>query len=110
MRGVEVGTADVDLGEREFPAGSAVRVRVLVEEGQAAPRLSVWAQADGAPGYSRGLNSGGETDVVLRGLGPGRFSVTSLPIMGGLPPTRVLHEIEVDGRERSVHQIELDLR
>jgi hypothetical protein len=111
LRGLQIGTDDIDLGQRAFPVGSSVRLHVLVKEGEAAPRLALSAQCSEHPGHTRSLNSGGETDVTLHGLGPGRFGVSWWIISGsGLkrPPAPTI--ITVDGAASTVHEIELDLR
>jgi len=110
LRDIEVSAEDLDLGVREFPIGSSVRVHMLVGLGEAAPRLSVWAHSKNAPVYSRGLNSRGETDAVLRGLGPGSFQVMAMPIMGAMPRTRMSYEIKVDGEATTIREIQWDLQ
>jgi hypothetical protein len=83
-----------------FERGSAVRVRVPVVPDQAAPRIFVSAMKVGAPAYFRSLNSDGENEVVLAGLGPGRFQLSLSTVMPFQAPTR--REIELDGRSELV--------
>ena len=78
--------------------------------GSAAPRLSVWVRPVEPPFYTRGLNSRGEMEATVFGLGAGRFRVVAMPIMGARPGNRVQHEVELDGERGTVEEIELDLR
>ena len=59
---------------------------------------------------SRGLNSDGETEVVLGGIGPGRHRVVVMPVMGGRTGKRVQLEVHFDGDPATVEEIGLDLR
>jgi hypothetical protein len=110
VRGVTFDGADVDLGAQRCEMGSRLHVKALVREGGVAPRLSVWVKSLEPPIYTRGLNSEGETEVFLGGLGPGRHRVMVLPVMEAGSGKRVQLEIEVDGDPSTVEQIELDLR
>ena len=114
-RGVVLGEGVTDLGALETSPGTTVRVRVKTKEGTAAPRLSVWAVHQGEPAYQRGTNSrGGPEDVLVTGLGAGRFRVTAAPIMGALGVggdgrgLRIDQVLEVDGTGEVV--LDLDLR
>lgn len=87
-------------------AGSSVRVRLLVPEGQAPPRIGLFASHLGEPEYGRGMNSRGEAVAVLAGLGPGRFRVSYGKVMGSSRSTE--REVALDGS--SDVELELDLR
>ena len=69
-------------------------------------RYPTWASRIGEPTYRRGLASRGEAEVVLNGLGPGRFRVTGGTIMVG--ELRTLGEVDLDGE--SEKDLTLDLR
>jgi hypothetical protein len=99
---VEVRAGINDLGTAEFPRGSALRVRVPVKEGQAAPRIYVSATREAAPELMRDVNSDGEAEVVLAGLEAGVYTVHLSMIMAR--ERRPDREIEVDG----VRDVELD--
>ena len=75
-------------------------------EGEPAPRIYVHAQGLGEPSYARSINSRGESEVLLSGFGPGRFTVSADPIGSyGNAPKR---ELVFDGINDQT--IELDLR
>ena len=94
------------LAPAAFERGSAVRVRLLVAAGQAAPRVYVSAFHLGAPAYHRALNSGGESEVMLAGLAPGRFRVSASAIMG----RRTIPERDVELDGGSDLALDFDLR
>ena len=103
----DVAVDDVTLLEpATFEPGSAVRVRLLVSPGEAAPRIYVSASHEGLPASFRSRNSRGETEVVLAGLGPGRFRVAAMATMAKqrLPE----REVELDGRSELT--LDFDLR
>lgn len=113
--GVALGEGETDLGVLEPLPGASVRVRIQVREGAEVPRISAWAQHEGEPPYQRGTDSpGGAGDVLVTGLGPGRFRFTAAPILGVLgvggasSGARIDQVLEVDGTEEKV--VELDLR
>jgi RNA polymerase sigma factor (sigma-70 family) len=110
IRDVRIEGEDVDLGIRRCETGSSLRVKALVPDGAAAPRLSVWVRPTEPPLYSRGLNSNGETEVVLGGIGPGRHRVVAMPVMGARAGQQVQLEMDFDGEPGSVEEIELDAR
>ena len=74
LRNVELGDEDVDLGEHELPAGSALVLRILVKAGQSPPRMHLSANRVGEPSYSRHTDATGET-IRLTGLDAGTFHV-----------------------------------
>lgn len=88
-------------GLRELPAsffepGASLRLELATPAGQVPPRVYVHARSLDGPGYHRDLNSRGEADVILRGLGAGRFAVRVSPILAG--PWEREFEVELDGR------------
>jgi hypothetical protein len=106
LRGVALGEGENDLGRAATEDGSTIRVRILVPEGQSAPRIALVAWRTGEPVYSRGLNSAGESDVVLSGLGPGTFRVSAMAVMGNVK--RLEQDVTLDGVE--TRELTLDLR
>lgn len=109
LRDVAIGGEDLDLGPLTFSRGSSVRIRLLVKEGQDAPRVSVWASPAAEPRCSRGVNSNGEKEFVLRGLGPGRHEIQAMPVMG-TPSPIPRRTVDVDGAETTEVTIDVDLR
>lgn len=106
LEGVTLGSGETDLGAVAFSEGSSIRVVVLVKEGQAVPRVNVWAHREGEePAYYRGTE-GQTPEFRLSGLGPGRFRVDAGPTMGG--PKRVSETVDVDGSHEAT--VTLDLR
>ena len=91
--------------------GTTIRIRLLVEEGQSPPRIFASAHHQGEPRYVRYLNSRGEAEVLLSGLGTGRYKVQAFPMRDMGRPKRSVaidEEIEVDGK--SDLTFELDFR
>ncbi len=100
-----------DLGDVTLSPGSVVTIRILVPEGQAPPRVGVAARRVGEPAYLRFTSSRGEAEVVLPGLGAGRFKLQVYGQMGlsGAGRGGLEEEvIEVDGE--SPLERTLDLR
>ncbi len=95
-RGVKLD-GDADLGDLPMEPGSTLRIRVLVREPFAAPRVHVWANRLGEPRYYRGVNSNGEDVVLVPGLAAGRYRVTGGVTMASSPGRMLNEEIEVDG-------------
>lgn len=95
-RGVKLD-GDADLGELPMDTGSTLKIRVLVNEPLAAPRINVWANRIGEPRYYRGLNSNGEEVVLLTGLAVGRYRVLGGVTMQMGTQRMLNEEIEVDG-------------
>ena len=94
--GVKVGTDDLDLGTVRLATGRSLRLHILVKDGEAPPSVSAFATRDGEPGYMRGTTSRGAANVVVPGLGAGKFSVYVHYAMGtGRPLLREV--VEVDG-------------
>jgi hypothetical protein len=109
LEGVELGAGETDLGAVETSDGATIRLKVLVEEGGDPPRVALFASALGEPSYTRGLNSRGEAEVLVRGLGPGRFGVLAYLVMGGTgAPPGIQETIESDGKKDI--ELTLDLR
>ena len=106
MRNVVIGAGTTKLNEPSFNMGCSVRVRVLVEENEAVPRIYVSAMRQEQPVYLRDINSRGEKDVVLSGLGAGSFEVRAY---GNKDRSEVIRRIiELDG-VNDIH-LELDMR
>lgn len=115
LEDVALGAGETDLGTLSLSAGSTIRLKVAVREGGTVPRLSLWAQTQGPPAYTRSVTTqGGETEVVLRGLGPGRFRVGGAPVMVAFstpsqgPAQKIDTTVELDGTNEIL--LELDLR
>jgi len=110
LNDVVLGEERTDLGGVPFTAGSAVRVILRPQSGASPPRIFVSAfseetAVDGSALYNRQLNSRGEAEVVLAGLGAGTFSVRVGSIgAGDLMPIRV---ITLDGQRDEVIEIDL---
>ena len=107
LRDVVLGKEAIDLGRVELRRGSGVRVNVLVDDGEAVPRVNVSATALDGPRYTRWFD--GSRDIVLRGLGPGRFRVTARPTMGA-ERGGVSEIVTVDGSNTTEVEVVLDLR
>jgi hypothetical protein len=107
VRGAVLGEEGADLGTVNIVEGSRVRLRVLVKEGQAVPRIALGATREEAPRYTRWTNTNGEAEGILAGLGPGRFRISARAVMGGPPGGKAsLGEVhEVDG----IHDLDLSL-
>jgi hypothetical protein len=99
---IELDDGVTTLEPLAFSAGSSLRVRIRVEEGQSPPRIYAIATSLGEPKYWRDVNSGGEAEVVLPGLSAGRYSVnvSTISALSRAAP----REIEVDG----VNDVTLD--
>ncbi len=68
----------IEIGRTQLPAamfvtGARIRTRILTAKGTDPPRIYASAEHRGAPVYRRGVNSRGEAEVVLEGLGAGKF-------------------------------------
>jgi hypothetical protein len=92
---VRIDERGATLEPLQFTHGSSLRVRVLTPDGASPPRLFVSAMHSSEPKFWRSLNSNGESEVVLRGLCAGRFSVSVNAIMGD--HSRPARELEFDG-------------
>ena len=76
LRDVELGAGETDLGTVPVDVGSRLRVHLLVTEGQAVPRVAVFARSlDRRPSYQRTAHGAGGKEMVVSGLGAGRFDV-----------------------------------
>jgi len=86
---------DVDLGEIEFGPGSTLHAVLHARPGVSVPRIYVFVFALDGPKYDRQMNSNGESEALVHGLGPGRFEVSA----GAIMDSTVLYHgtIEVDG-------------
>jgi hypothetical protein len=105
LAAVEAPVGAMDLGEVRLDRGSGVRVRVLWNEGGQPPPVIVQASRRDVPRYHRVVEATPDPFVTLTGLGPGRFSVTTLD-KGAR--RREEAELEVDGT--SDVDMTLDLR
>jgi hypothetical protein len=96
FRDVDIPASGLDLGTVAPSRGSTLRVRLLVREGEAPPDWSAWARRLGEPAYTRSVRTSGEEELVVPGLGPGRFEVVSSHTLGS--SLGFLKEVvEVDG-------------
>ena len=77
--------------------GSSIRVKLKIKEGQSAPRIALFASSLEEPRYTRYLNSWGQEEIVLRGLGRGRFSLLGHGMMGIPDDALIRREVELDG-------------
>lgn len=105
-RGVKLD-GDADLGDLPMEPGSTLRIRVLVREPFAAPRIHVWAQRLDEPRYYRGVNSDGEEVVLVPGLLAGRYRVTGGATMAFGSGRMLNEEIEVDGATDAERALDL---
>jgi hypothetical protein len=96
LENVELGEGRTDLGELKFPDGATVRLKVLTREGQQPPSIDALAKTIDPPDYGRtGRSSRGTDDVLIRGLGPGRFKVEVRT--AGLDSTPVNYDVVSTG-------------
>lgn len=111
--GVTLADTETDLGTIALPEGATVRIRLKVKEGEAPPRIVADARFLEVPAYGRVVNSSGERDVLLRGLGVGAFTLRATPhhalVNGGHGGSQSIERaLESDGRSEIV--VEMDLR
>jgi RNA polymerase sigma-70 factor (ECF subfamily) len=107
LEGVRLGDGQTDLGTTRTSPGTTVRLRILVKEGEAVPRVGVSAHGEGNPKYFRWTNTRGESVVELKGLGLGKFRFQVTAQMGALPKN-IDRTIQADGTG-IIEQV-LDLR
>lgn len=103
---VEIGPGSTSLEPAIFARGSSVRVKVLVNDGEATPSISITAQATREPRSHRWLNSRGEADPVLPGLGAGEYEVRAQVML--MVETRLTRRLVLDGTTDV--ELTLDLR
>ena len=111
IRDVTLTGDRTDLGTINASKGATVRIKLKIKEGEDAPRIYASAYCKGPIAHSRYVNSRGELEVLLRGLGVGTYELRASPMrgMGGGGARTALHEtIESDGATEIVR--ELDLR
>jgi len=107
---VVLGEGRTELETPQFTAGSAVRVVIRPQTGASAPRVFMSAFSDelgpdGKTLYNRQLNSRGEAEVVLAGLGAGSFQVRVGTLdIHELVPSRT---ITLDGTRDEVIEVDL---
>jgi len=88
-----------DLGELRPPRGGSVRVRVTTPAGGAPQTTAVFVVRLDPPAYMRGATSR-DSEIVVAGLGPGRFEVR-VSQTGGPRDDSFKRTIDLDG-EREV--------
>ncbi len=81
LRDVEIGGGVTTLASLELHSGASVRVRVRANAGESAPRIYVVVSSNAEPKYWRDVNSQGESEVLVSGLGAGQFAVRISSIM-----------------------------
>lgn len=102
LRGVALNADDADLGDVALSDGSSRQLGVSVTEGQPPPRFSVWAERLDEPAHTRSTDAAGTT-ITPRGLGAGRFRVTTSAHVGAAPA--IHEEITCDGPSKVVRRI-----
>jgi hypothetical protein len=105
VRKVTFTGLDVDLGEIEFGPGSTLHAVMRSRPGVSVPRIYLFVFALDGPKYDRQMNSNGESEALVHGLGPGRFEVSA----GAIMDSTVLYHgtIEVDGVNDATISIDL---
>ncbi|MBI5431819.1 MAG: sigma-70 family RNA polymerase sigma factor [Planctomycetes bacterium] len=106
LTNVEIGSGSTSLEPATFARGSSVRVKVLVNDCEAAPSISITAHATGEPRSTRWLNSRGEAEPVLPGLGVGEYDVRAGVMLQ--VESRVTRRLVLDGTTDV--ELTLDLR
>jgi hypothetical protein len=76
-----------DLGDLKLPEGATVRLKIVAREGQEIPRVDVSASPLDKPTYWRSGGSRGAAEVLLKGLGPGKFKIDVRAGGFGVAPT-----------------------
>src|SRR5262249_28656178 len=96
---------DADLGEVEFGPGSTLHAVMHARPGASVPRIYLFVVALDGPKYDRQMNSNGESEAIVTGLGAGRFEVS----VGSIMDSAVLYHgtIEVDGVNDATIPIDL---
>jgi len=107
LRDVEAKDGVTELPSANFVEGSRLRVRILTAPGFDPPRIYVYAQSIDAPAYFRDINSSGEAEPVVTGLGPGRFRVR-VWLINAASRREIEREITFDGVGETT--IDYDLR
>lgn len=113
VKNVTLGAGKTDVGTVTLPEGATVRIRLKIKEGEDAPRVFASAHCKSPVMYTRYINSNGEKEVLLKGLGAGTFELRASSMRGfgssGAGGGKPLKEtIECDGRTEIVR--ELDMR
>jgi hypothetical protein len=75
LEDVKLGEGRTDLGEVKLVEGATLRVSIVTREGQDPPSAFVTATPLAGPSYSRRANSGRKSEMLVKGLGPGKFKV-----------------------------------
>lgn len=95
MERVEIGELGATVGPLELTRGSTLRVRVPADAAGSRPHLYVSAALNGAPPFSRVLQSQGEAEALLSGLCAGVYTVRIFDALStDVGPAR---QIEFDG-------------
>jgi hypothetical protein len=95
LRDVELRAGQTALPRVELSRGSSIRVQLLPKAGESPPSVYLFASSTAAPWYSRGLQASGKAELLIQGLGAGKFRLT-----GGVnpgQPNSFRREVEVDG-------------
>jgi hypothetical protein len=106
LESIELREGVKDLGDLGFGESATLKVTLVVGEGQDFPRVAVSAAAVGKPAYWRRALERGKSEVLVRGLGPGRFKVSVTAGDAGSAP----REQEVDSTGSGEIPITIDLR
>lgn len=107
LRDVEAGVGVTTLPPANFVEGSRLRVRILAAPGFDPPRIYVYAQSIDGPAYFRDINSSGEPEPIVTGLGSGRFRVR-VSLNNAASRREIEREITFDGVSETT--IDYDLR
>lgn len=100
LRDVEIGEGVTTLAPLELRSGASVRVRVRTNAGASPPRIYVVATSKAEPKYWRDVNSQGESEVLVSGLGAGQFAVRISSIMDLREAQHF--DVELDGNNEVV--------
>jgi hypothetical protein len=95
MERVEIGERGATVGPLELTRGSTLRVRAPADATGSRPHLYVSAALNGAPPFSRVLQSQGEPEVLLSGLCSGVYTVRIFDALS--TDVGAARQIELDG-------------
>lgn len=95
--GVEIAESGTDLGPLELGPGSVLRLQIADGRANRSGDLGVHARHVGAPEYSRFLHRAAGPELLLPGLGPGKFEIsisdsTGKPLWTGTAEVDGAHE------------------
>ena len=98
----------LDLGLLTLERGASIRVKIKVPEGQDAPRIMISAHSVNPFTHWRSMNSRGEAEAVLTGLGKGTYHIRAGAVMGmGGGKQAIDESIESDGESETVFELDL---